>query len=890
VKETCPFTDRILRRLARPGYEPQHPDLLAKSMRIAQEEMGDFRDACKALTRAGRVVLGSANGLMLPEPAGKIVGVYRANPKGFGFVIPDTPNAHGDLYVPVGKSHGAITGDVVTARVLRRRRGRDRMVEGEIVEIRQRGQSRFVGQLRKHLGRWFVIPDGNALHVPIMIGDVGAKGAKEGDQVVVDITEFPAEKREGRGVIERVLGTAGDPEVDTQSIIAQYGLPGDFPPAVMETARKSIDAFDPKREMKRRQRLDDLTIITIDPDDARDFDDAISLTGNADGTCELGVHIADVAFFVREGTALDDEARVRGNSIYFPSYVIPMLPEVLSNGVCSLQEKQWRLTKSAFITYDKQGRVLRTRFANTIIKSAKRLTYVQAQQIIDGKPGRTPPKVVDLLKRMDALAKIIRKRRIKQGMLVLELPDVDLTLDEKGACTGVTPADDSFTHTIIEMFMVEANEAVCRVLTGLNVPHLRRIHDEPSYKAERSLTQFLRALEHPLPKDADRFAVQRLLDGVRGTDMSFPVNLAVLKSMQKAEYSPQRIGHYALASEHYTHFTSPIRRYPDLTIHRLLDAHVTGGVGSSDGQEPRRTAGRRRKGRQAQSDVSEPRASARAESASSKPRASAHAELASSEPRASARAESASSEPRASARAESAAQSMLQVEHGDPRDGAGSHWRNTDPRGSAAAPSPHRDGRRRRVADEDDIARLIKLGRDCSTTERRAEAASNELTRVKILRMLESRPGEVYSGIVTGVATFGIFVQLRRFLIEGVVRFHDLPDDWWDVDVSGGRVIGQRSGKSIRIGDRLKVVVAEIDVPLRELELALQPGFKLEARAKRDPGIGRKHHAQRGQASTRDEAPIRADGARGGRPPSRKRRIIKSPPAASRRRSPRRRP
>ncbi len=766
-------------------------------MKIAQEEMGDFRDACKALTRTGRVVFGAANGLMLPEPAGKIVGVYRANPKGFGFIIPDTPNAHGDLYVPAGKSNGAITGDVVTARVLRKRRGRDRMVEGEIIEIRQRGQSRFVGELRKHLGRWFIIPDGNALHVPVMLGDVGAKGAKEGDQVVIDIIEFPSEKREARGVIERVLGAAGDPEVDTQSIIAQYGLPGEFPPAVMEAARQSIDAFDPKREMKHRERLDGLTVITIDPDDARDFDDAISLTENKDGTCELGVHIADVAYFVREGTALDDEAKARGNSVYFPSYVIPMLPEMLSNGVCSLQEKEWRLTKSAFITYDRQGRVVKARFANTIIKSAKRLTYVQAQQIIDGKPGRTAPKVVELLKRMDALAKTIRKRRIKQGMLVLELPDVDLTLDETGACTGVTPADDSFTHTIIEMFMVEANEAVCRMLTAINVPHLRRIHDEPSYKAERSLTQFLRALDHPLPKDADRFAVQRLLDGVRGTDVSFPINLAVLKSMQKAEYSPQRIGHYALASEHYTHFTSPIRRYPDLTIHRLLDAHVA--------------------------DAGGPRASARAE-------------------------------PRASARANVAVQSNFAFAQGDPlgdtkapgkqrRKKKGQRARQgvpDDPQRAARGESATANALRSRRGDadavagaaEDDIARLIKLGRDCSTTERRAEAASNELTRVKLLRLLASRPGEVYTGIVTGVANFGIFVQLRRFLIEGVVRFHDLPDDWWDVDVSAGCVIGQRSGKTIRIGDRLKVVVAEIDVPLRELELALQPGFKLEKRPK----------------------------------------------------------
>ncbi len=714
-------------------------------MKIAEDELGDFHAACKALMKTGRVVLGSKSGLTLPEPAGKIVGVFRANPRGFGFVIPDTPNAHGDLYVPAGKSGGAVTGDTVSASVRRRRGGRgDRMVEGEVVAILKRGQSQFVGRLRRELKRWFVIPDGNTLHAPIMLGDVGAKGAKAGDQVVVEIIEYPTSETEARGVILRTLGKPGEPEVDTQSIIAQYGIPVEFPDEVLEDARRAVAGFDPKSERKRRESLDKITIITIDPTDARDFDDAISLTQNPSGTVELGVHIADVSYFVPEGGPLDDEARERSTSAYFPSYVVPMLPELLSNGVCSLQEKQWRLTKSVFIAYDRRGKVRKTRFANTVIRSTKRLTYNQATRILDDKPGRASPKVVALLHRMDVLAKTIRQRRIREGMLVLDLPEVKLVLDDRGKAIDAVPADTSFSHTIIEMFMVEANEAVCRLFAGKKVPHLRRVHDEPSFKSLRSLQQFLRVLGHPLPADADRPAMQKLLGSVRGEDVSFPVNLALLRSMQKAEYSPQMIGHFALASANYTHFTSPIRRYPDLIVHRLLDLYIAGEL--------------RRKGGRAQRD---------------------------------------------------------------------------------------------RVPDVD---ALTKLGQHCSTNERRAESAERELRTVKILRLLAEHLGDQYEGVVTGVANFGIYVQLDKYLIDGVLRFADLPDDWWEVDAKHGLVVGERSGRRITIGDRLTVVTTRIEVPQRELEL----GLAEQARAKTDRAADRRGR-KRGTGKSRRSGARRRD-------------------------------
>ncbi|HUU97082.1 MAG TPA: RNB domain-containing ribonuclease, partial [Phycisphaerae bacterium] len=414
------FADRIVRHLARQGYQPQKIRRLARAMGIADEEYGDFRGAVKALMKTGRIVMGSASALTLPDPARRVVGRFRSNPRGFGFVIPDTPNSHGDLFVPPGHSGDAVTGDTVAAEVLKRGKRDGRlMYEGRIVEIIERGQSRFVGELCRELQRWFVRPDGNILHVPIFVGDPGAKRARSGDQVVVEILEYPSRGRDARGVITKVLGKRGDPGVDTQSIIHQYQLPDEFSAAVAQEAGLVVASYDPEEVASGRKDLRDLTVITIDPDDARDFDDAISLTELGDSRLELGVHIADVSHFVQPGGALDEEAHERANSVYFPRLVIPMLPEVLSNGVCSLQEKQPRLTKSAFITYNAAGQRVATRFANTVVRSARRLTYRQVTQILAGKVGGYSKKVVALARRMESLARMIRQRRLANGMLVL---------------------------------------------------------------------------------------------------------------------------------------------------------------------------------------------------------------------------------------------------------------------------------------------------------------------------------------------------------------------------------------------------------------------------------------------------------------------------------------
>ncbi len=743
-----PTSERILKYLAGSSYRPQKVRALARSMGIEDEEYSEFRESIKSLMRAGRVVLGGGNAVMLPRTPGMIVGTYRANPRGFGFVVPESPDEHGDLYVPPGESLDAVTGDTVRARVLRKGRRGERMLhEGRIVEVIARGHSQFVGQLRRETAGWFVWPDGNTLNVPIEVGDVAAKAARAGDQVVVEITEYPCGRRPARGVIVKRLGRTGEAGVAVRSIIYQYHLPEEFPEEVLDDARRAARAFDLDRELRAREDLRDTLTFTIDPDDARDYDDAISLRRLGRDEWELGVHIADVSAFVRPGGPLDAEAYKRANSVYFPGHVVPMLPEVLSNGLCSLQQDQPRLVKSAFIRFDARGRPAGSRFANAVIRSRKRLTYGEATHILEGRTGGFPRELVETLRAMEKLARTIRRRRLSDGMLVLDLPDVELNLDADGNVTGARPADTSFSHTLIEMFMVEANEAVARLLYRLGVPYLRRIHPEPDAETARQLGQFVRIMGYNLPKTVTRSDIQGLLDATRGKPECFAVHLAVLRSQQKAVYSPKHEGHFALASEHYCHFTSPIRRYPDLMVHRLLDRHLTGGL-----------EGRKKD-----------------------------------------------------------------------RRGIPSH------------------------------AEVVEAGKHCSLAERHAENAEREIKKVLVLQLLEKHLGDEYDAVVTGVANVGVFLQLSEFLIDGLIRLADLPDDWWELNQRQGTLIGQRSGRRIRIGDRMRVRIAGVNIPARELDLApatgraAAPPAKKVARGPRPPvppaprGAGRRSRRGRGR-------------------------------------------
>ena len=567
---------RILRFVSDNDYTPISPSELHKALNLPEEVLQHFSKNLDQMLADELVALDGRKRVILPEMPKKLVGKYRTTRQNFGFVIPSVRNAGGDMLIPEGMSLDAQSGDTVEARLERKsQRGDKMMYSGRITKVLERGRTAFTGTLTKIKNKWFIVPDGKGLEGNLVVNDVEPKGGKEDDKVSLEILDYPDDNTPGVSVIKDIQGKEGLYETEIKATMTTYDLPEVFPEDCLAQARQSgRTKFSPQKNV---EDITDKRILTIDPDDAKDFDDAISIDIDDKGRYVLGVHIADVSRFVEEGSSLDNEAKSRGNSTYLPGRVIPMLPEVLSNGICSLQPEQLRYAMSAYITYDEVGKPVESRFANSLIKSDARLTYHQANDILQGKKLDFSKPIYDLLYDMNKLAKTIEARRYKEGMLHLDLRDTELILDDEGKIVDAQEADTSYPHTIIEMFMVEANEAVARLFDRCNVPFIRRIHPDPDIFSTKRLVQFMKVCGINLAKNPDRVALRMVIEKVRGTGYEYAVNNAVLRSLTKAVYSPENIGHYALASRHYCHFTSPIRRYADLTIHRLLRLYLEKG-------------------------------------------------------------------------------------------------------------------------------------------------------------------------------------------------------------------------------------------------------------------------------------------------------------------------
>jgi len=557
----------VVEFMSRKGYQPVNLKTLARQMQATDDEgCRQLEAAVLELEAAGVIRRRKKQGLALAHPTSFIVGTIDVKRRGFAFVRP-VDSEGPDIYVGAHSVGAALDGDLVLIEKLQpRRRARRMLQSAKVVSVLERRQTRLVGTLKGWRRRRYVVPDGMSFPAEIRLSDNDAAGAREGDKVVVELSARPSEGLVGR--IVQVFGDGTDPSFDAAMVITQFGLRTAFPQTVLTEVEALPDRVLPG-EIAGRTDLRDEVIVTIDPATAQDFDDAISLERTRDGW-KLGVHIADVSHYVRPGMAVWREASERATSIYLPTRTIPMLPEKLSSNLCSLRPAEDRLTLSVLIDLDARGEVRDFRIVRSVIHSSKRLTYEEASAAIAGRAQALDGAVVKLLSESARLAELRHELRMKRGALELELPEVELEYDGKGNVTGAHPLERDVSHRLIEEFMLLANECVARYGERHGRSLIHRVHAAPEARSLSDLFFFARTLGIAPAAREPRRALQSILAKVEGTPLSHAVNLVVLKSMKHAEYLSESLGHYALATDCYCHFTSPIRRFPDLVVHSVL--------------------------------------------------------------------------------------------------------------------------------------------------------------------------------------------------------------------------------------------------------------------------------------------------------------------------------
>lgn len=566
--------EEIVDFMRKKAYKPMTVKELEQQFQA--HDAAAFRELVKTLNKLeeqGQIVRTRTNRYGIPERLNLIRGKLQGNAKGFGFVIP-AESGHPDIYIHANDMKGAMSGDTVIARINKRQTDAKRM-EGEIVRIIGRGNTKVVGTFSINHQFGFVIPDDKRLSNDVFIPPEGVNGAVDGQKVVVNITDYPDERKSATGEIVEILGHKNDPGVDILSIIRKYDLPESFPEEVMAEAMQIPDEIRPE-EMAGRRDLRERRMVTIDGVDAKDLDDAVSVEQLDNGNIRLGVHIADVSHYVREGSALDHEAYRRGCSVYLVDRVIPMLPHRLSNGICSLNPQQDRLAMTCEMEIDVAGKVVNHEIFPSVIRTNERMTYDAVRKIVEEEDTELTAKyahlVADFLL-MKKLALILRKKRMQRGAIDFDFPEAKIFVDENGKPTEIGEQPRTIAEKMIEEFMLVANETVAEHFYWLNVPFVYRIHEHPDSEKLVSFLTFITHFGYSVRGQADDLhprALQQLLEQIKGEPEEGVISRVMLRSMKQARYEANHEGHYGLAAEHYTHFTSPIRRYPDLIIHRVI--------------------------------------------------------------------------------------------------------------------------------------------------------------------------------------------------------------------------------------------------------------------------------------------------------------------------------
>ena len=567
--------DQIFALLSRKDYRPLNKIEIARKIGVSGRARVALRRMLRDLERSGEIARIRKDRYVLPVEADLVTGKLSIHPVGYGFLAQEK-SGEPDVFIAAENIGTAMHGDRVVARISpeapsRRIKGRR---EGRVIRILERAHDTIVGTLQRSRSFYYVVPDDPRFVHDVYVGSVAAvsndreseAAANVGDKVVVRLGAWESRHVNPEGEIIEVLGPAAAPGVDMLSIIRKYHLPTEFPRDALEQVSRIPENID-ARQLVGREDLRNQFIVTIDPDDARDFDDAIDVEKLPKGGWRLGVHIADVAAYVEPGTALDREARRRGNSVYLPDRVIPMLPERLSNGVCSLKPEVDRLTHSVFINFDKRGVVRSARFARSVIRSAHRLTYKEAYAILTAPPR---DHLGEQLHLTWELAALLRRKRFEHGALDLDFPEVKVWVDKQGEPIRLERVENDESHQLIEEFMLAANEAVARELKKRAIPTIYRVHENPDPEKLAEYREFALSFNYKVGDLTHRAELQRLLAEIRRKPEEQALKVGLLKSLKRARYDPQSLGHYGLAKTNYLHFTSPIRRYADLVVHRAL--------------------------------------------------------------------------------------------------------------------------------------------------------------------------------------------------------------------------------------------------------------------------------------------------------------------------------
>ena len=731
-KEDHKIREQVLALLARTDYRPLNKIEIARKFGVNGRARVALRKTLRDLERAGEIARIRKDRYVLPAEADLVSGKLSINPAGYGFLTSEKPGEP-DFFIAAENVGIAMHGDRVVARIspespAGRIKGRR---EGRVIRILERAHDTVVGTLQRSRNFYYVVPDDPRFVHDVYVRPIGEEKDRQsgsdatvGDKVVVRLEDWQSRHVSPEGEIVEVLGPASAPGVDVLSVIRKYHLPTEFPSDVLEQAERIPESVD-AQQIAGREDLRNQFIVTIDPDDARDFDDAINVERLPNGDWQLGVHIADVAAYVEPGGALDRQARHRGNSVYLPDRVIPMLPERLSNGVCSLKPGVDRLTHSVFIQFDKRGVAKSARFARSVIRSGHRLTYKKAYSILMAEPR---DRLAERLHLAWELAALLRRKRFERGALDLDFPEVKVWVDTNGKPVRLERVENDESHQLIEEFMLAANEAVARELKKRAIPTIYRVHENPDPEKLAEYREFALGFGYKAGDLTHRTELQRLLAEIRGKPEEQALKVGLLKSLKRARYDPQPLGHYGLAKTNYLHFTSPIRRYADLVVHRTLDRH------------PAVAGGR--------------------------------------------------------------------------------------PARSASAPYH--------------MAEITSIAEHISTTERNAADAEIDATQMKKLEFfqeqLAGRKPQIFSATVVDVRNYGLMVELPDVLLTGLVHVSSLTDDFYVFEPARRQLIGRRSRERFRIGDKLSVFVARVDVFKRQVDFAIAPTAektKTSRRAKR---------------------------------------------------------